>query len=35
MNPAEKRQDEFIFLPTEIVQNIGKSPEEWDEKGWD
>ncbi|RPJ35201.1 MAG: hypothetical protein EHM17_03465 [Verrucomicrobiaceae bacterium] len=35
MDPAEKRQDEFIFLPAEIVQNIGKSAEEWDDQGWD
>lgn len=35
MDPSEKRQDEFIFLPTEIIQNIGKSPADWDEKGWD
>lgn len=35
MAPSEKRQDEFIFVPTEIVNNIGKSPANWDEQGWD
>jgi len=35
MDPSQKRQDEFIFVPTEIVKNIGKSPAEWDESGWD
>jgi hypothetical protein len=35
MDPMKKRQDEFIFLPTEIVNHIGKSPSEWDEPGWD
>ncbi len=33
--PPEKRQDEFIFLPTEIIGSIGKSPADWDEPGWD
>ncbi len=35
MDPSQKRQDEFIFLPAEIVENIGKSPDQWEEKGWD
>ena len=35
MEPSLKRQDEFIFLPTEIINNIGKSPENWQETGWD
>jgi hypothetical protein len=35
MDPSEKRQDEFIFVPTEIVNNIGKSPDEWEDPGWD
>lgn len=35
MNPSQKRADEFIFLPTEIVQSIGKSPGDWVESGWD
>lgn len=35
MDPSDKRQDEFIFVPTEIVQSIGKSPADWDDYGWD
>lgn len=35
MDPSQKRQDEFIFLPAEIVRSIGKSPEEWEDPGWD
>lgn len=35
MEPSQKRADEFIFVPTEIVENIGKSPAEWKESGWD
>ena len=35
MDPSMKRADEFIFVPTEIVENIGKSPSEWKESGWD
>lgn len=35
MDPSEKRDDEFIFLPAEIVQNIGKSPDEWEDPRWD
>ncbi|MEO8615992.1 MAG: hypothetical protein ABI600_12690 [Luteolibacter sp.] len=35
MDPSQKRADEFIFVPTEIVENIGKSPSEWKESGWD
>ena len=35
MNPSQKRQDEFIFVPTEIVKSIGQSPADWDESGWD
>ncbi len=35
MDPADKRQDEFIFVPTEIVQSIGKSPADWEDTGWD
>ena len=35
MDPSEKRQDEFIFVPTEIIKNIGKSPDEWEDPGWD
>lgn len=35
MDPSEKRQDEFIFLPAEIVNHICKSPSEWEDPGWD
>ena len=35
MDPSQKRQDEFIFVPTEIVRSIGESPADWDESGWD
>ena len=35
MDPSEKRQDEFIFVPTEIVESIGKPLESWDNPGWD
>ncbi|GAA5117639.1 hypothetical protein JIN84_17080 [Luteolibacter yonseiensis] len=35
MDPSQKRQDEFIFVPTEIVNSIGKSPADWEEAGWD
>ena len=35
MSPSEKREDEFLFVPTEIVRSIGKSPENWDDSGWD
>ncbi len=35
MDPSEKRQDEFIFVPTEIVRSIGKPLEEQDEANWD
>lgn len=33
--PVEKRQDEFVFLPTEIVKGIGTKPEDLDTPGWD
>ncbi len=35
MDPAEKDADEFVFLPTEIAENIGKPLSEQDDKGWD
>jgi hypothetical protein len=35
MDPSQKRQDEFIFVPTEIINSIGKSMADWDETGWD
>ena len=35
LDPAEKRQDEFIFLPAEIVRGLGTDPADWDDPGWD
>jgi hypothetical protein len=35
MEPAYKRADEFIFIPTEIITHIGKPMEDWEETGWD
>ena len=35
MDPSQKRGDEFIFLPAEIVNNIGKPLDEWDDPAWD
>lgn len=35
MDPSEKRQDEFIFVPTEIIDSIGKPLTDLDESGWD
>jgi hypothetical protein len=32
---SKRDDDELTFLPTEIIQNIGKTPANWDEKGWD
>ena len=34
MDPSQQRQDEFIFLPAEIVRGIGQSPADWDDPGW-
>jgi hypothetical protein len=34
MDPTQKRGDEFIFVPTEIVKNIGKTPADWEDQGW-
>lgn len=35
MDPSQTRQDEFIFIPTEIVKSFGKSTAEWGDQGWD
>lgn len=35
MDPTKTRQDEFIFIPTEIINNFGKSMDEWEEPNWD
>lgn len=35
LDPAEKRQDEFIFIPAEIVRSFDRDPEKWQDAGWD
>ena len=35
LDPAEKREDEFIFLPAEIVKGLGSDPADWEDPGWD
>ena len=35
LDPSKGRRDEFIFLPSEIVKNIGKPLEDWEDPGWD
>jgi hypothetical protein len=35
LDPTQKRADEFIFLPVEIVRSFGKSWDEMDESSWD
>lgn len=35
MDPSQKRQDEFVFVPAEIISHIGKPMEDWDQSGWD
>jgi hypothetical protein len=35
MDPSQTRQNEFIFIPTEIVKSFGQSPAEWGDQGWD
>lgn len=35
LDPAEKRQDEFIFIPAEIVKGLGEDPADWQNSGWD
>ncbi|MBK1826237.1 hypothetical protein [Haloferula rosea] len=35
LDPSVKRQDEFIFLPVEVAQNIGTKPEDWEDSMWD
>lgn len=35
MKPAEGRRDEFVFIPAEIVENLGKPLAEQDSHGWD
>ena len=35
MDPSQKRQDEFVFLPAEIISHVGKPMDEWEQSGWD
>lgn len=35
LSPSERRQDEFIFVPAEIVRSFGQSPQDWQDQGWD
>ena len=35
LGPAEKRADEFVFLPAEIVRSFGSDPAGWSDEGWD
>lgn len=35
LDPAVKRQDEFIFIPAEIVKSFGEDPADWQNSGWD
>lgn len=35
MNPAEERQDEFVFLPAEIVRSFNEPPESSEDARWD
>jgi hypothetical protein len=31
LEPSKERQDEFIFVPAEIIRGMGESPEDWEE----
>jgi hypothetical protein len=35
VKPEGAENGSYAILPAEIVQNIGKSPAGWDDKGWD
>jgi hypothetical protein len=35
LDPGQKKQNEVIFLPTEIVKNIGKNFEDMEDSSWD
>ena len=35
LDPAQKRADEFIFLPVELVRTIGKDWEDIEDPSWD
>lgn len=35
LSPAQRRADEFVFIPTEIVKGLRETPEDWKDHGWD
>ena len=35
LDPAVKSADEFMFLPTEIVESIGRDPADWEDPMWE
>lgn len=35
LDPETKRADEMVFLPVEMVRNIGINPEDWEDSMWD
>ena len=35
LDPEVKDASDFVFLPTEVIENIGKSPDEWEDPMWD
>jgi hypothetical protein len=35
LSPVEGRQDEFVFIPSEIVKSFGQKPGEWSDQGWE
>ena len=35
LDPAQKRQDEFIFLPVELVKSFGKDLQDMEDPSWD
>ena len=35
LDPEVKNADEFVFLPVEVAENLGKSPDEWEDPMWD
>lgn len=35
LSPSETRQDEWIFIPSEIVKSFGEKPDDWRDQGWE
>ena len=35
LDPTKKKENQTIFVPTEIITHIGKPMSEWEENGWD